>query len=336
MKPYISIVVAVYNGEKYLNKCLNGIQEQLFKNFEVVFVDDASTDNSGKIIAEFQKENSSLEINYIRLEKNKGITNAKNTGVLNAKGIYILFHDQDDWMEKDCLKILADAAKKTNADKIVGRYQEVDENEKVLREVDYPANFSKWFGTALHAVLFRKSILSEKSVLCPVATQMEDGWINSHFAKYTDNITYVPKVVFNYLIRPDSTSGAKNNSDKWNSTSLFKAALDCFYPLYRNASKIEDKIDIEYMVAKQYYFYLLHNNRYVTWREAVHNWKRAQRLLLSKFPDYKKNPNIYLFKNNRDRKRGRILTWILCKVEKWHLMGFFWGAYLLISKFVYL
>lgn len=98
-----SLIVPVYNVENYLDKCLNSIFLNNYKDYEVIIVNDGSTDNSEKIINEYVSKYSNIV--YIK-QKNKGLSSARNAGIKKAKGDYILFIDSDDYIEKDLLNTL--------------------------------------------------------------------------------------------------------------------------------------------------------------------------------------------------------------------------------------
>lgn len=108
MKNYlISIIIPVYNAEKYLLKCLNSVINQTYNNLEIILVDDESTDNSSKIYNEIAKNDNRIKIFH---QKNKGVSSARNKGLANCNGDYILFLDADDYLElnciEECLKII--------------------------------------------------------------------------------------------------------------------------------------------------------------------------------------------------------------------------------------
>lgn len=334
----ISVIIPIYNGEKYLERCLKGIESQTYghQNFEVVFIDDASTDDSDILIHNFICKNKDIHFNYIRLRENGGIAHAKTMGIYNAKGKYIIFHDQDDWMESDCLEILAKAAIESKADRIVASYREVDISGKTLRVVSYEKNFSKWFCTALHGVLFRKEIFVNNNIIIPNFSQMEDAYLNANFALYTENNLYLENIVHNYLIRTNSTSGAKNNNNNWNAVTLFNSALECYVPLYQKTNCLDDKNRIEYMVVKQFFWYLLHNNRYSKYEDALAQYKILKKLLEANFKNYKHNPYICLMKKNGDRASGQKTMYLLTLCERLKLFPFILKMFIFISKKKYI
>lgn len=100
----ISIVIPVYNGEKYLSQCLDSLLEQDYQDFEIIVVNDASKDNSKKVIQEYMARDA--RIKFIDKEENGGVSKARNAGIRLAQGKYICFIDCDDWVEKDYLSTL--------------------------------------------------------------------------------------------------------------------------------------------------------------------------------------------------------------------------------------
>ena len=115
-KARISIIISVYNGEKYILRLLRSIQNQLFDNIEIIFVDDYSKDNTTKVIEELKKNDERIIL--IKLKRNKGTLIARNIGVLKSKGEFLIIPDADDILSKNILRICYYVAKKNNYDLI--------------------------------------------------------------------------------------------------------------------------------------------------------------------------------------------------------------------------
>ena len=109
----ISIVVPIYNVEKYLEKCINSIIIQTYKNIEIILVNDGSTDSSGKICDIYLKKDKRIKVIH---KKNGGLSDARNVGIENAKGKYIAFIDSDDFIDSDFIEILYNLIIEYNAD----------------------------------------------------------------------------------------------------------------------------------------------------------------------------------------------------------------------------
>ena len=114
--PKVSIIIPVYNVEKYLYQCLESVQKQTLKDIEVIVVDDGSPDESYKVYQEFEKRDSRFKT--IRKE-NGGVSRARNTGLESATGEYVLFIDSDDWMTEDACEILYSEAVNKKADMVI-------------------------------------------------------------------------------------------------------------------------------------------------------------------------------------------------------------------------
>ncbi len=111
--PLISIIVPVYQVEKYLEKCINSIINQTYKNLEIILVDDGSTDNSPAICDCFQRKDTRIKVIH---QENGGLSHARNVGLEIATGDFIGFVDSDDWVETNMYEVLMSALQETGAD----------------------------------------------------------------------------------------------------------------------------------------------------------------------------------------------------------------------------
>ncbi len=110
----ISVIIPVYNVEKYIEECIKSVLNQTFKDFEIICVDDCSTDNSIKTIEEYAKNDDRIKI--VHHDINRGLAPARNTGMRNAAGDYIFFLDSDDYILPETLENLYNKIEKTNSD----------------------------------------------------------------------------------------------------------------------------------------------------------------------------------------------------------------------------
>ena len=128
-KPKFSIIVPVYNTEKYLKRCLDSIKSQSFKDYEVIIVNDGSTDNSSDIISKYPYK--------VINQENQGLSMARNNGVKEASGEYLIFLDSDDYIEKDLLKEI-DKSLSNNPDLVRYQIKEVFDNEDNINYEETP------------------------------------------------------------------------------------------------------------------------------------------------------------------------------------------------------
>ena len=127
--PKFSIIVPVYNTEKYLKRCLDSIEEQTFTDYEVIIVNDGSTDNSSDIISKYPYK--------VINQKNQGLSMARNNGVKEAIGDYIIFLDSDDYIEKDLLKEISKSLI-NNPDLVRYQIKEVFDNKSDISYKEMP------------------------------------------------------------------------------------------------------------------------------------------------------------------------------------------------------
>ena len=113
MKELISVIVPVYNTEKYINRCIDSIIKQTYNNIEIILVDDGSTDESLKICREYANKDNRIKVLH---QENSGVSSARNQGINIMKGEYFICIDSDDWIEPNMIENLHNDIKKYNAD----------------------------------------------------------------------------------------------------------------------------------------------------------------------------------------------------------------------------
>lgn len=148
--PKLSIIIPVYNVEKYIKKCLDSIKEQTMKDFEIIIVNDGAEDNSEEIIKKYQIQNENLKIRYFKKE-NGGLASARNYGVKHAKGNYISFIDPDDYLEPNTFECL-NKYMNEGIDLIKFKLKLVDKEGKSIRKVNGPV-FDKCSGEEAYKIL---------------------------------------------------------------------------------------------------------------------------------------------------------------------------------------
>lgn len=123
----ISIIIPVYNTEKYLQKCVESIMKQTYQDFEIIIVDDGSNDSSPGLCDSFAAENSKIKVIH---QKNGGLSDARNKGIEKSTGDYILFLDSDDYMNENALQNLVDVQQNYKADLVISAYCRTYDSEK--------------------------------------------------------------------------------------------------------------------------------------------------------------------------------------------------------------
>ena len=228
MTEKITVIVPVYNVENYLNKCLDSLINQTYKNLEIIVINDGSTDNSGEICQEYaQKDN---RITYVE-QKNGGLSDARNAGLERMTGSYVTFVDSDDWVEPNYVEVLHNKLIGYQADIAIGNYYSYNEDEAMyyfhvnsesyyeklydnisIFENLYDAKQMKSFslisawGKLYKAELF-DYIRFDKGKLG------EDGYINQKLYLLVQKVIYINQGLYAY--RQRSGSITKTWTEKW-------------------------------------------------------------------------------------------------------------------------
>ena len=153
----ISIVIPIYNVEKYIEKCIKSVLNLTYKNIEIILVNDGSTDTSGKICESYSEK---IDFVHVIHQENKGVSVARKVGLKESRGRYIIFIDSDDWIEKDYVEELYNAIIDTQADMVAcGYYEDYDGFSKTIG--DSNGNMKTYSNIdAIKAVNERKDIYS--------------------------------------------------------------------------------------------------------------------------------------------------------------------------------
>lgn len=174
----ISVIIPVYNNEKYIARCLDSLIRQTYSEFEALVINDGSKDNSGKIIQEYAAKD--VRIRYFE-QKNQGVSVARNKGLDNAKGEYVLFLDGDDWLDNDVLERLHNEMTEHNLDCVSYMFRHVYEDgspskedgsgDDIRYQLKSPKESARFFDiTARHAFytsqqhLFKREIIEKNNL----------------------------------------------------------------------------------------------------------------------------------------------------------------------------
>ncbi len=132
MIPKVSVIVPIYNVEKYLKQCIDSLLNQTLKDIEIVLIDDGTKDNSDKIADEYKSKFDNVKVIH---QENGGLGPARNTGIQNATGEYLTFVDGDDWVQPDMYEKLYEVAKKNNCDIVVSGHCDYKNGVPVVTKI---------------------------------------------------------------------------------------------------------------------------------------------------------------------------------------------------------
>lgn len=211
--PLFSIIIPIYNSEKYLHRCLDSILAQTFTEYEVILIDDGSKDSSSVICNEYTQKYSRFKTYHLQ---NGGPSRARNTGLAKSRGGYLLFVDSDDWLESDALKIYADTIVKYNPEIIKSGY-EVDyvNGHKVIHRCNKETLLNDktqifintedaGYAGFLWDTLFSRNIIG--------STRFDEGlkWLEDHLFSFKlfascKTLVMLPTITYHYMINGDNS-----------------------------------------------------------------------------------------------------------------------------------
>jgi len=220
--PEISIIVPVYNAAQYIKRCYESVKNQTFEDYEIIFVDDESKDNSLEILKEIEKQDKKVKV---ITQKNKRQGGARNTGVRASLGNYISYIDIDDYVSPDFLEGLYEAIKEFDADismTSVIRVKEGRNNKELLRydekqcykETVQKARVTNGNGTGrgIWNKLFKKSFLIKNGLFFRENVSYEDSDYCAEATYLANKIATSNKGVYYYYVNKKSTM--RSNIDK--------------------------------------------------------------------------------------------------------------------------
>ena len=191
----VSIVIPVYNVEKYLSKCIASVLAQTYKDFELILVDDGSPDNCGAICDEYAKKDSRIKVIH---KENGGVSSARNAGIKIAQGEFINFVDSDDTIPVDSLENLVNLQKDNNSDLVCCTYEQhnINGTVKIKNVVDRFIDFSKI--EAEDCKIFLSSIF-----FGPCVKLFNNNILKKHDILFDENISMGEdtKFVYDYLLK---------------------------------------------------------------------------------------------------------------------------------------
>ncbi|MCQ6275290.1 glycosyltransferase [Bacillus sp. V3B] len=232
----VSIIIPVYNAEKYIIECIESLINQTLEECEFIFVNDGSKDRSSAIIDEFKKkDNRIILIN----QENQGVSIARNNGLKAASGEYVGFVDADDYIEKDMYEKLYNSARENNCDIVISNFESELEGHKVITKYLFPINISlqkdfieqqvlPYFimadnlNTAWNKI-YRNKMIYDNKVKFPERFALgEDGIFNIKAFSYATRIKYIDYTGYHY--REVKGSATRDILQK----DYFKRALEVY------------------------------------------------------------------------------------------------------------
>ncbi|MGL5351137.1 MAG: glycosyltransferase family 2 protein [Cetobacterium sp.] len=246
-EPKVSIVVPVYNAEKYIKRCIDSILCQTLEEIEVILVNDGSTDKSGKICDEYSLKDNRVKVIH---KKNNRVAAARNDGLRIAKGEYIGFVDSDDWIENNMYFDMYDKAIEYECDLIMCDYtkkgkqieytvsQPIREGYYIKKEIEdnlfkslimfenieFPVTISNWSCLLKKEIIIKNNLFYDEDI-----HYCEDSIFGSKLMYHSKSFYYMKnKFYYNYFYNQSSTTNSYNEK-KWDSYLKINEKLELYF-----------------------------------------------------------------------------------------------------------
>lgn len=262
--PVISVIVPVYNVEKYLHQCIESILSQTFEEFELLLIDDGSIDNSGKICDEYAEKDSRIKVIH---QHNQGQAKARNVGIDAAGGEWVAFVDSDDYIASDMMAVLLETAVAQHADMVMCNFSRFKDGDEYIAEERLPAPFlyenteqKKFLSfvenselSVYHIVpwgkIYHKTVF--EGIRYPEGRIYEDSAIAPALLDNAKKIVCLKDSFYFYRTNPQSTTQRSFSIKNFDYLLLCKDRIDYFL--------MHRKIEYASKAAKDFFFFYFEN-----------------------------------------------------------------------------
>lgn len=294
-----SVIIPVYNTEKYLRKCLDSVLNQSYRHFEAIIVNDGSTDASEEVIRQYLSDSRFTLIS----QENKGLGGARNTGILAAKGDYLVFLDSDDYLDLDCLETLAAVMDNQKYDVIAFDAIGVSvDGQKVQHYTN--RIYSEYLNDISRVQLmmmeptscfksYKRSLFQDNQIWFPERLWYEDFATTLRLALHTEKNCYIKKSLYYYVQQPSSITHTKFSKRMLE----IKTAFDIVKTYYEDKNVFDiykDELEWNCFLHTQYYSAF----RLLSYGLHYKEIRQLNQYCRSIFPDYRSNKYI---SENKDR-----------------------------------
>lgn len=285
----VSVIIPVYNGEKYIEACIESVLNQTLKEVEIIIVNDASTDNTQSIIEKYSIKYSD-KIKVVTKDNNEGQGKARNIGINLATGEFITFVDSDDTISESMLEKMYDIAKEKGADVILCDYYEIIKENKTIQKAllqrtnDIKKDFVTWIAGPCNK-LIQTELLKKNNLYFLEVRAYEDISMMPLVGVYAKKIIYIEEPLYNYYIRHGSTMRQKTFNNKL--LSIYDA-LEYLAEGFKKSELLKEyQEELEFIYIK----HLLYagTGRFLEYKEGKKEVRKIVSIVKRKFPNWRKN-----------------------------------------------
>lgn len=259
--PLVSVIVPIYNVEKYIADCIESIVGQTYRELEIILVDDGTRDRSGVICDQYQGKDARIRVIH---KENGGLSDARNTGIQEASGKYLLFVDGDDSIAPDCVQKTVECAESNQADVVIFDFQEIEEatgrmdvrSADLLKDAVLDSTKEPVLLTASPSAcnkLYRRDLWVQTGLKFPLNRHYEDLSTIPKLLVHAKRVVYIDsEPLYNYVLREGSIMRSHNFEKSYRDR---KAAIDDVTRYYKEQKLYEEyKEELEYIAFEHGFF----------------------------------------------------------------------------------
>lgn len=310
--PVLTIVVPIYNAAEHLNRCIDSITANTFKNFELLLINDGSTDNSLEISKEREEKDSRIRVIS---KNNEGVSKTRNLGIKEASGKFIMFIDNDDYIEKDYIQTFIGNCSETDADLVIGGYRRVNNNETMFSDFPRDCNWGKYVILAPWAKIYNHQFLIDNDIFFLDYPIGEDVYFNLNVFSKTEKIVSIDYVGYNWYFNGNSISNTSQRGFNKNIDILF--LLDKLVEVSQGQSDVY----LKYYLKRYYIWYLLFSGRQANKNNFLIEYRRIKKWIYERELDSKLNPLSKVLRG--EGIKNRLIVFIFRLIERLHLIPLF-------------
>ena len=258
--PKISIIIAVYNCEQYIEACARSLFDQTFNEIEYIFINDATPDNSINILERITEDYPKRKpfIKIINLDTNKGVSNARRIGIENALGEYVIHADSDDWVDNNMYERLYLKAKETGADIVGCNFRHEFKDNQFDFHQQYAETIEENIRRLINGRIFpslctsltRRTLIKRNHITFPDNLNMgEDLYFNLQLYLHANKIVYVDWAPYHYR-HTDGSSCVKRTRESINSDIAIAKKIEVLMKKNKLSEKYEKEICYRKFISK--------------------------------------------------------------------------------------
>lgn len=307
----ISIIVPVYNIQEYLQRCVDSLLNQTYRDIEIILVDDGSTDTSGQLCDQLAKQDRRIRVIH---KPNGGLSDARNAGIEVAKGEWLAFVDSDDWVESSFLEQLLNAAQDAAADIAICSYnltydhhpaqsivinqpQQVLTQQQALEDV---LTYQRYGGVMTWNKLCKRAIFDKHQLRFPKGKLHEDNFTTYQAYFYANKLVYIDQPLYNYYQRSNGIMAEQFSERRYHAV---EAAQDAQQFIAHHTPELAEAAEFNLIMSYVTLLNRLHQGHACRqyrnlWREALLELSRLNRVAAAN-----------RFLRTKDKVRLKLAAW---------------------------